>query len=112
LSAHYRYQRPPRKRQAAALEVPAVVKAAEPAKASKRTKSASSADIAATVAAPDAVPSDDRVAPSSAIVTIRRRKHAMLAHLLEDMTPEEHQRRGDAADAMFREVVRRIKRQP
>jgi hypothetical protein len=42
-------------------------------------------------------------------VTIRGRKHAMLAHLLEDMTPEEHRRRGDAADALFREVVRRLK---
>jgi hypothetical protein len=31
----------------------------------------------------------------------------MLAHLLEDMTAEELQRRGDAADALFREVVRR-----
>jgi hypothetical protein len=31
----------------------------------------------------------------------------MLAHLLEDMTPDEYQRRGDAADALFREVVRR-----
>ena len=31
----------------------------------------------------------------------------MLAHLLEDLTPEELQRRGDAADALFREVVRR-----
>jgi hypothetical protein len=41
-------------------------------------------------------------------VTIRSRKHAKLAHLLEDMTPEEHQRRGDAADALFRTVVRRI----
>jgi hypothetical protein len=51
-----------------------------------------------------AVPSGDRVAPPSAIVTIRRRKHAML----EDLTPEEHQRRGDAADALFRELVRRI----
>jgi hypothetical protein len=29
----------------------------------------------------------------------------MLAHLLEDMTPEEHQRRGDAADALFRKVT-------
>jgi hypothetical protein len=26
----------------------------------------------------------------------------MLAHLLEDLTPEEVQRRGDAADALFR----------
>jgi hypothetical protein len=41
------------------------------------------------------------------LITIRRRKHAMLAHLLEDLSPEEHRRRGDAATALFREVVRR-----
>jgi hypothetical protein len=46
----YRYQRPPRKRQAAALEVPTVVKAA------------------------DAVASGNLVPTPSAIVTIRRRK--------------------------------------
>jgi hypothetical protein len=99
----YRYKRPPRKRQVATLEVPAVVKAAEPAKASKRTKSLALADSESAVA-----PTNDGRKP--AIVTIRRRKHAMLAHLLEDLTPEELQRRGDAADALFREVVRRIKR--
>jgi hypothetical protein len=60
------------------------------------------------VAAPDAVPSGDRVAPPSAIVTIRRRKHAALAELL-DMTPEEHRRRGDAADALFRKVPARTR---
>jgi hypothetical protein len=100
----YRYPRPRRRRQAAALEVPAVVKAAEPAKASKRARSTKLAESAA----PDAVPSGDRVAPPSVIITIRRRKHAMLAHLLEDMTPEEHRRRGDAADAMMREIKRQI----
>jgi hypothetical protein len=50
----YRYRRPPRKRQAAALEVPAVVKAA------------------------DAVVSGNRVPTPSAIVTIRRRKRQRL----------------------------------
>jgi hypothetical protein len=46
----YRYQRPPRKRKAAALEVPAVVKAADPVKARKRAKSAEPADSGATPA--------------------------------------------------------------
>ena len=86
----YRYRRPPRKRQAVALEVPAVVKAADPADARKRARPTP----------PESTP--------AAIVTIRSREGAMLAHLLEDLTPEEHQRRGDAADALFREVVRRV----
>jgi hypothetical protein len=40
----YRYKRPPRRKQPVALEVPAVVKAADPAKARKRAKSAESED--------------------------------------------------------------------
>jgi len=38
------------------------------------------------------------------IVTIRSRKHAQAP----DMTPEEHKRRGDAADALFQAMKRRI----
>jgi hypothetical protein len=104
----YRYQRPPRKRLAAALDVPAVVKAADPAKARKRAKAAlpestpvAPAAISTSRAGASAAPAanDDR---KPAIVTISSRKHAMLAHLLEDMTSEEHRRRGDAADALFR----------
>jgi hypothetical protein len=42
------------------------------------------------------------------IVTIRGRKHAAIpAGLLAD-TPEEHRRRGEAADALWRELLRRI----
>ena len=96
----YRYKRPPRKRKAAALDVPAVVKAADPAKAGKRAKPA---PPESTPAAKDRTP---------AIITIRSRKHAMLAHLLEDLTPQELQRRADAADARFREVVRRVREEP
>jgi hypothetical protein len=36
----YRYKRPPKKRKAAGLDVPAVVKAADPAQVSKRAKPA------------------------------------------------------------------------
>jgi hypothetical protein len=76
----YRYKRPPRKRHAVALDVPAVVKAA-----GQRTRPKPAP------AAPPTPANDDRTQPppaASAIVTIRSRKHAMLAHLLEDMTPE------------------------
>ena len=88
----YRYKRRPRKRKAAALDVPAVVRAA---------KVQGFHDVTS-----EPQPAVDE-ARTSAIVTIRRHKHAMLAHLLEDLTPQELQRRGDAADALFREVVRR-----
>ena len=43
----------------------------------------------------------------SAIVEPKRRPNAMLAHLLEDSTPEEHRRRGELADELFRTIVRR-----
>jgi hypothetical protein len=98
----YRYKRPPKRKKAVALEVPAVVKAAEPAKARKRVAAADQPLTMSGGSEPAAVA--DR---KPAIVTIRSRKHAMLVHLLEDLTPEELQRRGDAADALFREVVRR-----
>jgi hypothetical protein len=37
------------------------------------------------------------------------RKGPMLAHLLDDITPAEHKRRADAADALFREIARRAR---
>ena len=46
-----------------------------------------------------------RCAPSSVIVTAKRRLGRFGD--VPDMTLEEHQRRGDAADALFREIVRR-----
>ena len=42
----------------------------------------------------------------SAIVTAR--KPGPRRNAGEDMTPEEHKRRGDAADVMFQEMKRRI----
>jgi hypothetical protein len=47
-------------------------------------------------------------APAKTIVTVKRKRKlgSQFADVLE-MTPEEHKRRGDAADALFRELVRR-----
>jgi hypothetical protein len=45
-------------------------------------------------------------AASTAIVTIRKPGKGYVP----DMMPEEHQRRGDAAEALFREMKRRIRR--
>jgi hypothetical protein len=49
-------------------------------------------------------PADDR---KSAIVTARKPGPRSSSDV-PDMTPEEHKRRGDAADAMFREIKRRV----
>jgi hypothetical protein len=48
---------------------------------------------------------DDRQPP---IVTIRRKPERILPPGLLPETPEEHQRRADAADALWRELARRI----
>jgi hypothetical protein len=41
------------------------------------------------------------------VVVTPQRKRTSIFGDAPDMTPEEHRRRGDAADALFREVVRR-----
>ena len=79
----YRYKRPPRKKKPVALEVPAVVRA----KPTRRPRSP-----------------DEEPPAKSVIVTIRKRG----SDRVPDVTPEEHQRRGDAAEALFREMKRRI----
>ena len=75
-----------RKAQAAALNVPAIVRAGK------------KAPVAA------ATDDDDR---KSAIVTAKNRAWSRFGDV-PDMTPEEHKRRGDAADALFREMKRQI----
>lgn len=84
VTTHYRYKRPPRKRKAVALDVPAIV--------SKGTRLPEPAQI------------EDR---KSAIVTAKHPHRRRLPDVPE-MTPEEHKRRGDAADELFREMKRQI----
>ena len=83
-----RYKPPPQKREALAIAGPAVVRNAKPGN--------------------DTGPEAEHL-PSAGkkptIVTSRRR--AQRNADVPEMTPEEHQRRGDAADALFRELVRR-----
>ena len=90
VTSTYRYKRPPRKRKAVPLPVPAVVRSGR-----KREE----VSKPATHPAPA---NDDR---KSAIVTVKRRSSRFGD--VPDMTLEEHQRRGEAADALFREIVRR-----
>ena len=75
-----------RKRKAQAADMPVIVRAGK------------KAPVAATNG-------DDR---KSAIVTAKNpRRHGSFGDV-PDMTPEEHKRRGDAADALFREMKRQI----
>jgi len=80
---HYRYKRPPRKRKAVALDVPAIVVKDKPR------------------------PAAEPAQPTPAIVTAKNPRRGRFGDV-PDMTPEEHKRRGDAADALFREMKRQI----
>jgi hypothetical protein len=55
----------------------------------------------------DQTPAAEEAPQRSAIVESKRPK-GMLSHLLLDDSPEEHQKRGDAADELFREIARRV----
>ena len=121
VTSTYRYKRPPRKRKPVPLTGPAIV-----------SKRRSLPSVGKHKPEPDVPPpaNDDRkltivtltedvapsahvsrrsqpaaVTPRSAIVTVKRRPGRFGD--VPDMTLEEHQRRGDAADALFREIVRR-----
>ena len=63
---------------------------------------------AAKPATPPAPANDDR---KSAIVTARRPR-ARSSVEVSGMTPEEHRRRGEAAAALWRELVRRVTGKP
>jgi hypothetical protein len=127
VTTHYRYKRPPRKRKAVALDVPAVVTtkssrrpvwgetAAEvpvalpPFREEGATQPSTPREATRVISPPhhSASPAnDDR---KSAIVTVKRKWRFGDA---PDLTPEEHQRRGDAADALWRELVRRATAKP
>jgi hypothetical protein len=81
----YRYKRPPRKKEPVALAVEPVVTIREPKQAAK--------------------PANDDPRPVH-IVTARRPGRQFAD--VPDMMPEEQRGRGDAADALFREMKRRI----
>ena len=113
VTSTYRYKRPPRKRKAVPLEGPAIVStkssrrpvwekaAAEAAPVPEGAVQPSTLREAERVPAPPPA-NDDR---KPAIVTAKRRPGRFGD--APDMTPEEHRQRGDAADALFREMVRR-----
>jgi hypothetical protein len=88
VTTHYRYKRPPRKRKAVASEAPAVVRKAKPSNDNR----------------PEAelLPNPEK---KPAIVSARR--PGKRSADVPDLTPEEHQRRANTADALWRELVRR-----
>ena len=119
----YRYKRPSGKRKPVALEVPAVITA----KSSRRLlgkKAAAELQVAPVIREDEGAvqPSTPREAArvahldntdrKPAIVTIRHKPAKLLPPGLLPDTPEEHHRRADAADALWRELVRRVAEKP
>lgn len=112
VTTHYRYKRPPRKRKPnpAALAMPTIVTAKKPKPGDRPRRRTSDAappvDTSSHAGTKSATGTSSQATTKSAIVTARRPgKHCAD---VPEMTPEEHKRRGDAADALFRDMKRRI----
>jgi hypothetical protein len=103
VTSHYRYKRPPKRTKAMPLEVPAVVTISE--KTRCRVPNEAKAPVKSKPASDDRKPAVGLPsgAKPAAIVTARRpgKRYA-------EVPPEEHQRRGDVADAMMAEFKRVI----
>ena len=87
----YRYKRPPKRKKAVLLKVSPIVRAGKQPAALERSI--------------DATESTSAKVRTSAIVTVKGKPGRF--DEAEELTSEEHRRRGDAADALFRELVRR-----
>ena len=106
----YRYKRPPRRKKPVVLEGPAVITtASKRRRASAEAKAALAASLKLAPVEPDRKPAGTpERAAKAAILTIRRQGARIIPPGLLPETPEEHRRRGDAADAIWRELMRRI----
>jgi hypothetical protein len=111
----YHCKRPLRRKKPVALEVPAVVTAKKQPPPPIGEKAAAEQQQLAPVSMgmqgavqPSTSQKAERVAPA-AVLTIRRQATRIIPPGLLADTPEEHRRRGDAADAMWRELVRRVR---
>ena len=122
VTTRYRHMRPPRKRKAVALEAPAIV-------AAKSRRPTWEDQAAAEVPEPPTITTTGqraqsikhtargetrRIRPTTA-GSWRSSPHENLGadrgfSDAPDLTPEELQRRGDAADALWRELVARLRR--
>jgi hypothetical protein len=114
VTSTYRYKRPPRKQKPAVpLEGPRIVTIRDKKRVTVETpnqiltETVDPAREQAQAAPAESTPTATE-ARKSAIVTIRRKPERVLPPGLLPETPEEHRRRGDGADAMFREMKRRI----
>jgi hypothetical protein len=109
VTTHYRYKPPPKRKQPVALEVPEVVKTADPVKAHTSVRPAPKQPPPANDDGPTE-PARRPAARKPAIVSARKPGKRYIS--APDLPPEELQRRTDAAAALFREIKRRITAKP
>ena len=94
VTTQYRYKRPLKKRKPVALAGPAIT-AVKPARGERNKPNP-----------PPPANDDEKPSPKQPAIVSNRPKGGRSGEL-GDLTPEELQRRGDAADELFRELVRR-----
>ena len=106
VTSTYRYKPPPKRkgRKLAEITGPAIVTSVDPKKLRRPpTRKKAAPQPANDDGQPELRPPAGK---QSAIITARKPRASRSD--VPEMTPEEHKRRGDAADAMFQEMKRRI----
>ncbi|MBV9784899.1 MAG: hypothetical protein JO264_13900 [Acidisphaera sp.] len=91
VTSTHRYKRPPRRRDKQPEPIAAIVTAATP----KRRAATTTATAAPSIAGP--------------VIVEPKRARTTRFGPVPEMTAEDHRRRGDAAAALFRELVRRAR---
>ena len=106
VTTHYRYKPPPGKRKTVPLVGPAVVTPKRKPTVAKKLEPAAAIVRKAKPCNDNRPEPEPRPTERSAIVTTQKpgKRYADVP----DMTPEEHQRRGDAAVALFRKMKRQL----
>ena len=104
----HRYKRPPKRKKAVALKVGRIARAGGNEHDAATFFQRPPADVDGRRRLPAADRNPDQTAGNLTRATIftAKRKPGRFGEA-EDLTPEEYQRRGDAADAVWRELVRR-----
>jgi hypothetical protein len=99
VTSHYRPKRARKKKPAVALTGPRITTLI-------RRAPASPPDEAEQPAPSSEIPKVPKT--RTVIVTVKNPRRGRFGDV-SDMTPEEHERRGDAAEALFRELTRRVR---
>ena len=95
VTTNYRYKRPPKKRKPVPLTGPAITTVKRAHDERRKPKP------------PPPANDDEKPSPKQPAIVTARPKRGRSGDV-GDLTPEEHRRRGDAAEELFRELVRRV----